>query len=162
MSIYSDKTFVPAEFEFETESEDEDLATTSRMYPFFRSSYLSETGMPLLNLQQKQQIMNYVNEIDPEMKQKLIVQYRRMVVSIAKRYSNRGLALVELIHMGNQGLIQALETLESEAGLRFSSRIVKSIYQYIEGSLLSWKLNDLPSPLQSTAMTDKSINKVFH
>jgi RNA polymerase nonessential primary-like sigma factor len=54
-------------------------------------------------------------------RQKLIEHNLRLVVSVAKHYTNRGVALPDLIEEGNLGLIHALEKFDPERGFRFTT-----------------------------------------
>lgn len=58
-----------------------------------------------------------------------------LVENIAKRYVNRGMALLDLIREGNLGLTHALKNFETEGGSRFSSYATRCIRQHIERAI---------------------------
>ena len=69
-------------------------------------------------------------------RQKLIEHNLRLVVSIAKHYTNRGLALPDLIEEGNLGLIHALEKFDPERGFRFTTYATWWIRQAVERAIM--------------------------
>ena len=70
-------------------------------------------------------------------RQTLIERNLRLVVSIAKHYTNRGLALPDLIEEGNLGLIHALEKFDPERGFRFSTYATWWIRQAVERAIMN-------------------------
>ncbi|WP_068269164.1 RNA polymerase sigma factor RpoD [Caviibacter abscessus] len=84
--------------------------------------YLREIGqIPLLTHEEEIELAQKVLEGDAMAKQKLIESNLRLVVSIAKKHTNRGLKLLDLIQEGNMGLMKAVEKFEYEKGFKFST-----------------------------------------
>ncbi|RJQ38484.1 RNA polymerase sigma factor RpoD [Candidatus Microgenomates bacterium] len=84
--------------------------------------YLKEIGrIPLLNFEQEISLAKRIEKSDKEAKKALITSNLRLVVSIAKKYVGRGLALLDLIQEGNQGLIRAVEKYDWRRGYKFST-----------------------------------------
>lgn len=76
---------------------------------------------PLLNYQQEVDLAKQIIDGNSRARDKLIKANLRLVVSIAKAYSNRGMPLEDLIQEGNIGLMKAIEKYEYQRGYKFST-----------------------------------------
>ena len=81
--------------------------------------YLYEVSKtPLLTAQQEIAIAKRVRAGDEEAMQELVKRNLRFVISVAKKYQNRGLALTDLIGEGNLGLLTAARKFDPDQGVK--------------------------------------------
>jgi RNA polymerase primary sigma factor len=98
--------------------------------------YLYEVSMtPLLTPQQEIAIAKRVRQGDQDAMQELVKRNLRFVISVAKKYQNRGLPLTDLIGEGNVGLLTAARKFDPDQGVKFISYAVWWIRQAILASL---------------------------
>jgi len=100
--------------------------------------YLSEIGYsPLLTAEEEVYFARRALKGCEASRKRMIVSNLRLVVKIARRYNNRGLALLDLIEEGNLGLIRAVEKFDPERGFRFSTYATWWIRQTIERAIMN-------------------------
>jgi RNA polymerase nonessential primary-like sigma factor len=128
----------PAENNVTSERNTEELQSGSDGILDPTRIYLSEIGAsPLLTAEEEVKYARLAQQGDEAGRKRMIESNLRLVVKIARRYMNRGLALLDLIEEGNLGLIRAVEKFDPERGFRFSTYATWWIRQTIERAIMN-------------------------
>ena len=91
----------------------------------------------ILTKEEEQELLIKAKSGDEQAKQQFILSNLRLVVNIAKNYSNKGLGFIDLISEGNFGLIHAIDKFDYTKGYRFSTYAVWWIKQAVTKAIIS-------------------------
>ena len=98
--------------------------------------YLKEIGtVPLLTAEEELRLAKRKSEGDQAAKERLIEANLRLVVSIAKRYTGRGMSFLDLVQEGNLGLIKGVEKFDYDKGFKLSTYATWWIRQSVTRAL---------------------------
>jgi len=132
------------------------MSTSAGTFSLRRAHYFTETRKPLLSSEQQRALIQLMGKGDAGARRKLVDHHMYLVMDFAKRYHNRGLALLDLVRVGTQGLIHALEKFEPEGDLSFPAYASRCICRNIENAIA----NQNNSPVALQAATDPAASFV--
>ena len=118
--------------------------------------YFKEIGkIPLLTKEEELQLAYEIQKGNVKAKEKFIESNLRLVANIAKKYTNRGLAFMDLIQEGNIGLIKAVEKFDVNKGYKFSTYATWWIRQAI-----TYAITNQVRAIRIPVHTVETINKL--
>lgn len=91
--------------------------------------------LPIISFEEEKAYAVRIAQGDPEARKKLIEANLRLVVKIARKYTNQGISILDLIEEGNIGLIRAVEKFDPARECRFSTYATWWIKQAVERSI---------------------------
>lgn len=118
-----------------------------------------ETGLDVVSLKALSTELCGLSKMAEVKKMELVQANLRLVVSVAKRYLNRGLSLMDLVQEGNMGLMRAVDKFEYERGYKFSTYATWWIRQAITRSIAD-QARTIRLPVHMTETLNKVIKVV--
>lgn len=120
-------------------------------------TYLEQMGsIPMLDREEETRLAKLAYEGDQEARTKLVEANLRLVVSVAKKYLNSGMDLLDLVQEGNLGLMKAAEKFEYKRGHKFSTYATWWIRQGITRAIA-----DTGRTIRLPVHMVETVNKVF-
>ncbi len=117
---------------------------------------IRQIGQPYAKVKEQLKLIKLTRTKFSRTKKKLVEANLRLVVSIAKKYTNRGLSFLDLIQEGNIGLMRAVEKFEYKRGYKFSTYATWWIRQAITRSIAD-QARTIRIPVHMT----ETINKII-
>ena len=132
---------------------------TDRQDASLNSYFKDVSRQPMISQEEEIELTKKIKEGNEAAVKKLVEANLRFVISVAKQYQNKGLALVDLIQEGNLGLLEAARKFDETRGFRFISYAVWWIRQAIIKAL-SDQCRTIRIPANQVVCMNK-INKVI-
>jgi RNA polymerase nonessential primary-like sigma factor len=126
-------------------------------------AYFSDVSkVPLLNQKQERRYSTLAQKGSKRALDKMINSNLRLVITIALRYLNRGVHLLDLVSEGNFGLIRAVEKFDPKRGFRFSTYATWWIRQSVERSIGNQaRLIRIPGHILHQLYTMRKVENIF-